>query len=200
MSRGGTRYGAGRPASHAKTRHYLLLDVRDLHRKRLLTPGASFSWQWSRDGEQFAAIGVRVVPAVCGLSVHLDFQRDRKPEHVELSLMRTACHYGSTRPWFTCPRCGRRMAIVYLAPGNPGCRQCLRLRYQSQSNDFIDRSWGRTQRIMRTLGQDLQAFPHRPKGMREATYGRLWSAWLREDDFRNDAIERFIAQHADLLR
>lgn len=200
MSCGGSRYGAGRPASHAKTRHYLLLDVRDLHRKRLLTPAASFSWQWCRDGEQFAIIGVRVVRVVAGLAVHLDYQRDHKPEHVELYLQRTACHYGCTRLWFTCPRCGRRVAIVYLAPGNPGCRQCLRLRYQSQSNDFIDRSWGRTQKIMRALGQRLQDFPRRPKGMREATYDRLRAAWWREDDFRNDAIERFMAQHADLLR
>lgn len=196
MSRGGLRYGAGRPASHAKTTHYLRLDVRDLHRKGLLIPGASFSWQWSRYGEQVGNIGIRVMGSY---SVHLDFQRNGGPEHVELHLQHTACHYGSTRPWFTCARCGRRVAIVYLS-SSPGCRQCLRLHYPSQSDDAIGRSWERTGKVMRKLGRDMQDFPRRPKGMRQATYDCLWSAWLREDDFRNDAMALFVAQNFDLLR
>lgn len=196
MSRGGWRYGAGRPASHAKTSHYLRLDVRVLHRKALLTPGASFSWQWSRDGGQVASIGVRVMGSY---SVHLDYQRSGNPEHVELDLQRTACHYGSTRPWFTCPRCGRRVAIVYLA-NTPGCRQCLRLHYPSQSDDTIGRSWGRTVKILRKLGQDgLHDVPHRPNGMRQATFARLWSAWMRDDEFRENALAAFMAQHYKFL-
>jgi hypothetical protein len=193
LSRGGLRYGAGRPALHAKASHYLRLDVRVLHRQGLLTAGASFSWEWKSYGEQVGNIGIRVAG---NHGVHLDFQRNGTPEHLELRLEHTACQYGGTRPWFNCARCGRRVAIVYLS-NSPGCRQCLRLNYPSQSEDAIGRSWGRTAKVMRKLGGEMQDFPRRPNGMRQRTFDRLWAAWLREDDFREDAIAVFMAQHAE---
>lgn len=192
MSRGGSRYGAGRPALHAKTSHYLRLDVRDLHRRGSLTPGTSYGWTWTRDGKQVGSVGVRIESH----AVHLDYARDGKTEHVELRLQRTSCQYGGNRPWFTCPRCGRRMAIIFLA-NDPACRKCLRLRYPSQSNDPIGRSWVRTYKVMRRLGQgqDLHDVPRRPKGMRTRTYDRLRATWIREDQFRDDALAVFVATH-----
>ncbi len=193
--RGGSRFGAGRPAWHAKTSRYLRLDVRDLRRRGLLKPGASFAWQWSRVGEQYASIGIRVISSYV---VHLDFQRDGEPERVELDLEHTACRYGGERPWFTCPRCRRRVAIVYLAR-NPGCRKCLALRYPSQSGDAITRSWERTVKILRKLGQtNMHDIPCRPKGMRQTTFERLLAAWWREKQFRDDALAIFVVQHFSL--
>ena len=195
MSRGGWRYGAGRPASHSKTDRYLALDVRALQRKGFLAAGSTFTSTWSRRGKQIGSVGGRVPD---GYAVHLDFQRDGNPEHVELSLRKSVCHYGGRRPWFICPRCQRRAAIIYLAKA-PGCRECLGLRYQSQSEDLIDRSWRRTGRIMERLGREISEGPRRPKWMRHATHKRLFEAWCREEQFRDEAISAFLAQREPLF-
>lgn len=196
MSRGGYRAGAGRPASHAKTTQYLGLDVRALHRRRLLAAGSSFSWTWSRDGEPVGTISVRV-PYTS--TVHLDYRRNGEPRHDAIDLWLSPCAYGGTRPWFSCPRCKRRVAIVYL--GNvTGCRQCLRLRYPSQSEDILDRSWRRTSRVLQKLGRATDDTPWRPSGMRRRTYERLRDDWIREEEFRDDALAAFMVQHYQFFR
>ena len=195
MSRGGYRSGAGRPASHAKTSQYLGLDVRALHRRRLLTAGSSFSWTWSRNDEHVGTISV-CVPEVS--MVNLDYRRNGEPRHDVIRVVRSHCHYGGWRPWFMCPRCGRRGAIVYLGNAT-GCRRCLRLRYPSQSDDSLGRSWGRTRRIMRRFGGDVDEFPRRAKGMRRRTYESLFEAWCREEEFREEALVAFMAEHHHLF-
>jgi len=195
MSRGGYRYGAGRPAAHAKTSQFLGLDVRSLHRRGLLATGSSFSWTWSRGDETVGTISVSVPES---WMVHLDYRRNGDPRHEALRLDHSFCHYGGTRPWFTCPRCGRRVAIVYLGSAT-GCRQCLRLRYPSQSEDFLSRSWRRTSRILRRLGREAEDTPRRPSGMRRRTYERLCDAWCREEEFRDDALAAFMAERHHLF-
>lgn len=195
MGRGGYRSGAGRPASHAKTSQYLGLDVRALHRRQLLAAGASFSWTWSRNGEHVGTISV-CVPEVS--MVYLDYRRNGEPRHDTIRLVRSHCHYGGWRPWFTCPRCGRRVAIVYLGSAT-GCRRCLRLRYPSQSEDFLGRSWRRTGRIARKLEREIDDFPRRPKRMRRRTYERLFEAWCHEEEFRDQALVAFMAERYHFL-
>ena len=195
MSRGGYRSGAGRPASHAKTSQYLGLDVRALHRRSLLALGSTFSWTWSRGGDTVGTIDVQVPN---GSTVHLNYRRNGAPRHDAIDLRRSACAYGGTRPWFTCPRCRRRVAIVYLGNAT-GCRQCLHLRYPSQSEDFLGRSWRRTGRILRKLGRDADDVPRRPSGMRQGTYGRLVDEWCREEELRSEALSAFWEKHRNLL-
>lgn len=195
MSRGGYRYGAGRPASFAKTHQYLRLDVRDLRRRGLLRIGNGFTWSWSRDGEQCASVSVAVTDEP---AVHLRYRQNGEPAHDVLRLSRSACHFGGSRDWFICPRCGRRVAMVYLTSVT-GCRQCLRLRYQSQSEDSLGRSWRRTSRTLRKMGCDTDDSPRRPSGMRRRTYERLCDAWCREEEFRDDALAAFMAEHHDLF-
>lgn len=195
MSRGGYRSGAGRPASFAKTHQFLSLDVRDLRRRGLLRIGHGFSWYWSRGDEPCGSVGVSVTDEP---AVHLMYRQNDEPRHDVLRLSRTACHLGGSREWFTCPRCGRRVALIYLASG-AGCRRCLRLRYQSQSEDFLDRSWRRTSRILRKLGRNIDQTPRRPSGMRQRTYERLFDAWWREEELRDHALTAFMAERHDLF-
>jgi hypothetical protein len=50
----------------------------------------------------------------------------------------TPCNYGGARPWWTCPECGRRCAIVY---GHPfACRRCANLAYKSSRSDAFTRA------------------------------------------------------------
>lgn len=193
MSRGGYRSGAGRPALHGKTHQYLWLDVNALHRRHLLKLGSSFWWTWSRDGSPIATVGVQVPD---GSKVNLNYRRNGEPRYEAIDLRQSSCNLGGVRPWFVCPQCRRSVAIVYLG-SMTGCRKCLRLRYQSQSEDFLDRSWRRTGRIMRKLGRDLGDFPSRPNGMRQRTYERLCSTYWDEERLRDEALALFMAEHQE---
>ncbi len=52
-------WGSGRGQSgRDTTSDYRALDVRRLQRDGLLTPGRSFGWNWTRDGETVASIQV----------------------------------------------------------------------------------------------------------------------------------------------
>lgn len=196
MSRGGFRNGAGRPATHAKTSGHLSLDVRTLARRGLLTAGTSFGWSWHRYGELAGTIRIRIMG---GFAVHLDYRRAEQPQHVELTLQESPCNFGGQRQWFACPRCTRRVAVVYLA-NVVACRRCLRLRYPSQSVDALGRSWQRTERIAGKLRMESGHFPRRPKGMRHATFERLAQAWWAEDDYREEAFNAFAERWAAYLR
>jgi len=57
----------------------------------------------------------------------------------------TACNFGGSRPWFVCPGCDQRAAILYwdeedMPAGELLCRRCLDLGYRSQREDEIDRA------------------------------------------------------------
>ena len=52
---GGWGSGRGRSGKDT-TSDYRALDVRRLQRDGLLTPGRSFGWNWTRDGETVASI------------------------------------------------------------------------------------------------------------------------------------------------
>lgn len=54
-------------------------------------------------------------------------------------LVWTSCNFGGSRPWFVCPGCGRRAAILYEdhQQDRPLCRLCLDLAYPSQNEDRI---------------------------------------------------------------
>jgi hypothetical protein len=60
MSKGGSRYGAGRPGYRVKAEHLQRVDIRQWHRGGNLQAGRYFSWSWTRGGEPTGSIGVRV--------------------------------------------------------------------------------------------------------------------------------------------
>lgn len=193
MSRGGWRYGAGRPGSHAKTAGKLSIDVRRLHRDGYLSAPRRMTWRWTNG----ATIDLETTPdAVTLVYRYREDAGQWRDVNQRIALTRTPCHYGGSRPWFACPRCGRRAAIIYLW-NIPACRKCARLVYLSQSEDAIARSWGRTYRVMHRLGQGdegCHALPRRPKGMRRATFERLREAWWREDEYRDGLFAEFMAR------
>lgn len=96
-----------------------------------------------------------------------------------VDLESTPCTFGGSRPWFVCPRCGRRCAVLHETPGTVGCRLCLRLVYSSTRGGPLDRLLDRWYAAHRRLGGTGGLFdcPRRPKGMRRRTYARLRDAW-----------------------
>ncbi len=177
----------------------LAIDVRDWARRGLLAPGTWFSWRWSRGGQPTGNIQVqaqvdRVVLHYRARHGGEDWRSVEQP--VELSY--TACHLGGRRVWLRCPRCGRRVAKLFLA-GTFGCRRCVRLPYASQSEGVHDRAARRADKIRRRLGGrpgGEEPFPPRPRWMRHRTYERLREA---EAEWRDVADEGVLVAMRRLL-
>lgn len=154
------------------------IDVRLWKRWGRLEPGQAFSHQWSRDGEVFASINVRIEP---GRAI-LDYRHRRgdgewQPKCYPVTLETTPCHLGGERHWFRCPAqgCGRRVAILY-GGGIFACRHCYQLAYPSQRERIMDRAARRADKIRDRLGWEpgiLNGSGDKPKGMHWKTFDRL---------------------------
>ena len=94
----------------------------------------------------------------------------------------TDCHYGGARPWFLCPGCGRRVAILYgrkierdgskipIQNRILKCRQCHALSYPSQHEEWHERMRRRAKKIRARIGGE---YAKKPKRMHWRTYNRL---------------------------
>jgi hypothetical protein len=168
-----------RPESKMTTATYGRIDCRTWARYGWLSTAGPREYRIPRD----SMIGIYLWTMANGDSVDLCFRRwkDGKPEdwgHRHVKLVSTACHYGGERLWFCCPRhgCGRRVAVLYLAPGGIACRKCLDLRYVSQRHRAGNRALHNARKIRALLGasMDLRSpLPAKPEGMRSKTYVRL---------------------------
>ena len=176
MGSGGSRYGAGRPASHVKAEHCRRIDVRRWQREGILQPSRAGTWQWSdpETGERRASIGYRSD----GVSLTLNFSCDGSPREQSIRLTETACNYGGSRSWFICPIRGERVAVLFLRAGRFACRHCQRVAYGSQSDDVCGRTWRKQSKVESRLGENWA----RPRGMHASTYeGLLGVIWQCEE-------------------
>ena len=187
MGKGGSRWGAGRPALHVKAEHCLKLDVRRWQREGVLRPGCIGSWQWtdSETGERRSSIGFQTNHG----SVTLNYSIDGKPQSQTIWLSESACNFGGVRPWFVCPVRRERVAVLYLRAGRFACRDCQRIAYASQSDDLCARMWRRQQKAEAKLGP----YWARPKGMHEATRERLLSIIWDCEEQRDGALADYLA-------
>jgi hypothetical protein len=154
------------------------LEVRVLHRDGLLKSGAAGILCWRVRGEVVASISVATSPA--GDLVTLRYRTTPaggpgRDVVDQIQIERTACNFGGDRPWFRCPDCGRRAAILYGGTVFR-CRGCCELVYASQREDELLRALSRAQDIRIRLGGTgdmFSLFPERPKGMHRSTYERV---------------------------
>ncbi len=195
MGTGGYRLGAGRPGWHVKAEHCLRLDVRDLARRGLLSSGGSFVWTWSwADGHtERRSSSISITTAFD--SIRLNFCIGDTPVQQRVDIDRTACNYGGARPWFRCPRCFGRVAVLYLRSGRFGCRRCGQLVYSSQCEDALGRSWRLQRKLEARLGDNWA----RPKGMHEATRTKIMSKILECQDVREIALASYFLRLSPLL-
>ena len=187
--KGGYRYGAGRPASRPQTSWASRLDVRKMTRDGVLVAGSTTTWRWSNG----LVANITANEASIEVAYCYTFAEGERDVQAQVRLTQTPCPFGGSRSWFACPRCNRRVAILYLW-GYPACRACCRMGYPSQSEDAIDRSWRRTWKIETKLAGGASDWNYRrPKGMRKATFERLREAYWAEEEIRDQALMAFMA-------
>ncbi len=187
MGKGGSRWGAGRPALHIKAEHCLKLDVRLWQREGVLRPGCIGSWQWtnSETGERRSSIGFHTNHG----SVTLNYSIDGKPQSQTVRVSESACNFGGVRQWFICPVRSERVAMLYLRAGRFACRDCQRIAYASQADDLCARMWRRQRKAEEKLGPNWA----RPKGMHEATRERLLTIIFDCEQVRDGALADYLA-------
>lgn len=179
MAKGGSRWGAGRPGWHVKGEQCRRLDIRHLHRSGLLRSGRSGEWCWDDSGCHLS-FGAVVYSVVEGNLLLVYWMQGIELRQC-VPLLFTPCRFGGCRPWFGCPGCQNRVAVLYARPGGFRCRACGKVVFASQSEGLIDRAWRRQRKLEQQLSEHLA----RPKGMREETYLRLLLQ-IRECEDRRD--------------
>ncbi len=99
----------------------------------------------------------------------------------------TPVNLGGQRPWFLCPSCARRCAIIYRKGKGPrwGCRICMKGRYASEHLSKRDRMLHQAFKARRRLGQKhggvVVPFPPKPKHMHWTTYESIrWKSLMLE--------------------
>lgn len=109
-----------------------------------------------------------------GLTVYTGWGDVR--QRIELS--KTPVHFGGTRYWFHCPRCGARGAVLYFVK-EFACRVCHNIRYTSQFESPRERMRRRLLKIRDLIGPDFvigHPLDPPPKGMSV----RKWEELLDE--------------------
>jgi hypothetical protein len=117
-------------------------------------------------------------------------------------IVRVPCRFGGARPYFVCPgvvngtACGRRVTKLYQPGRRFLCRHCHRLANASQSEDALDRTLRRANKLRQRLGGDpgmMALFPPRPKGMWRRTFERLREQTLDAEERADTALASRVA-------
>ena len=189
MAKGGHRYGAGRPSWRAKAEGCLRLDVRELRRRQILGRTVSTSWRWTNTytGEEVGLISLQSSPT----SLQLRYSTNGTPWVERIEVTRTACGFGGTRPWLHCPRCSRRVGVLYMRGGRFICRRCGGVAYTSQSEDSLGRAWRLQSKLESRLGENWT----RPKGMHHSTREKIVERIFGCEMAREDALALYMQRH-----
>ena len=169
----GNRYRRNKKATLDDT---LRLDIRTLKRLGFLRPGY-WPLYWSSDGHNRDSIGLEVESDHMMLRYqHCATGGDWQAVREVVMFDFTACHYGGKRTWFLCPRCQRRVGVLYSYRGRFLCRHCHGLHYGCQQETDLDRMYRKTRKIRRRLGGSMnlpEMIWRKPKGMHWATFQQL---------------------------
>ena len=161
----------------SKTESQHRVDIRWLKKQKYLNPGASGSMSWSNRGETTGSIGFRIEENKMILK-YRHKPRDSEWERVEQTIFidQTPCNYGGYRKWFFCPRCSKRVALLYGAGKYFFCRHCYKLTYASCNSSSIQHIFDKADKLKKKLGGEpgsYSSIADRPKGMHHKTYNRI---------------------------
>ncbi len=171
------------------------IDIRYLKRCGWLSPGYYGSLSWQCMGEPSGNINFQVYQLKMVLKYrYQDWDDEWQSIEEDVWFDRTPCNYGGERPWFRCPHCGRRVAVLYGAGVRFLCRHCYGLPYGSQCEGAIDRMMRKARKIRARLGasDDLdEPVWEKPKGMHWETFERL----TNQSEHIAEAVDMAIFNH-----
>lgn len=178
MSRGGSRWGAGRPSYKVKAEHLQRLDIRVWRRRGLLWVGGTNTWSWWRGRERAGTIRFTVNAD----SVWLSYGVNGVDASQSIRTSTTPCRYGGSRRWFLCPICCRRCEVLFQRSGRFACRTCQQVSYSSQSGSESDRVHARYHKLNALVESG------KPKWQRWSTFNRLEEQFEQADLAANQLL------------
>jgi hypothetical protein len=175
---GGCGSGRHNGARKRRVESFLTLDVNVLHRKGALTPGASGTLTWEREGDAQASVDFRADSG--NLVLSYDNHNGEALRAVEqcVALSSVPAAFGGARVYFPCPgvECGRRVSVLYFRRSVFRCRRCHGLAYESQREDVRRRAHRADKLRARLDLPQRRAFALpvavKPKGMWSRTFER----------------------------
>jgi len=168
------------------------IDIRWLKKQNYLWPGYFGSLSWSSRGKETGWIRFSVQEN--GMTLNYRYRmRGEDWEDVKqiISFDRTPCNYGGYRKWFLCPRCRKRVAILYGAGKYFLCRHCYQLTYDSCNCSPLLRILEKANKLKEKLGGHAgfsYPIPDRPKGMHRSTYIRIVNKIYQLEDLGDQGM------------
>ena len=168
-----------------------------------LGSGNRFRWHTKAEVESYRNLRLDVrdkrLKKYLRLGVSLPFRYRYLEQEISIEIFFdwTPCNYGGQRPWFKCPRCWRRVAVLFFIGQSLVCRQCAELTYSSRNEDRWSRAIRRAHKILERLGGEPDSFlpfPPRPKGMHHKTYYHLIKRWDEATQESWEFVERLVAK------
>jgi hypothetical protein len=101
---------------------------------------------------------------------------ERQDVEQSISFDQTPCNYGGHRKWFLCPRCYKRVSLLYGAGKYFLCRHCHDLTYDTCNSSPLQRIFDKANKLRERIGGHAGlSYPiaDRPKGMHHSTYIRI---------------------------
>jgi hypothetical protein len=171
--------GSGHPYDRDKrdvVEDYWSLDINWLKREGCLQPGLCSSIHWTREGQPSGSINLTAHEDKVALAYTYASGGTAESVNQTIPLDRTGCHFGGSRPWFFCPKCGQRVGVLCGAGKLFWCRHCYSLAYRSQQSSESDRLLMKAQAIRKRLGASpctSDPIDSKPTGMHWRTFKRL---------------------------
>lgn len=191
--------GSGRTEWRPKAEAAKRVDIRYLHKQGMLKPGRQSTLNWNISGKPAGDIHLKAEEHKIILIYRIKLHGEKEWREVEesVSLTWTDCNYGGRRPWFLCPKCSKRVAVLYGLGHYFLCRHCYGVTHYSRCEGWYDRLLRKDRKICRQLnsdGRDSEPNGHKPKGMHWKTYDRL----CRERERLGIAMGNYIEQRFGL--
>lgn len=166
------------------------LDIRELYKDGFLDGDARGTIKFFWNGCPAGNIGT--YSDACDFALRLDYEFGCPPVPVRerVALTFTPCNYGGDRPWFLCPECSRRCAVLW-GRGRFLCRLCHRVAYASQNESAPSRAMRRIHEIRVKLKVDISVPVWRippPRYMRQARYRALILELVQHEVVRSGYI------------
>ena len=131
----GTWYRGGTKTTIEETKR---IDIRYMRKQGLLKSGTTGSLRWSCRGEPSGDIRYSCYSNYLQLNFrYREYGGEWEPMEQRIEFDRTPCHYGGERPWFRCPHCNKRVAVLYGYDIQFLCRHCYQIPYSSQQESYM---------------------------------------------------------------
>ena len=188
-------------SSHLTTSEVRRIDIRYMKKCGHLSPNTGGTLNWTSNGHPSGSIYFCVYSQELKLSYRYRDNDDVwHPLEQSVLFDRTPCHFGGHRLWFKCPRCSRRIGILYGVQKLFLCRHCYQLPYTSQNQSYINRLIEQKH----VLGKRI--FAHyemgegwgKKKGMHQKTFDRIHARYDRFERVLNNFIITKFNGNSDL--